>query len=151
MFKFFNYFDRFLVETYSFIIGFRLSDWEIGQLILMELNTFHKLSKLPKNDDSVFRLKTSALRLFAWAHKLGFVHFTRGLKCLVLRFPEAPLIIEKALSELVSGIPLDFDEGQYLDHRYFLSHQKFFGRSVSLSKSSKPLSKQPNFKLIDFN
>lgn len=139
MFKLFSIFEAILTDSLKMITGFRLSDWEIGQLLLIELQTFDRLSKNSRTDDSLYRYKTSALRLLAWSHELGFVHFTRGMKCLIMRHPNSAQLFHLALTELKKGIPLEFDEGQYLDHRYILTRSPLFLRSLPKFVSPKEI------------
>lgn len=153
MFKMFNIIDAVLTDAYSFLLGFRLSDWEIGQLLMMEIKIFDHLSKLPKSDDTQFRVKSSALRLMSWSHKLGFPHFIRGMRCLISRYPSSSDIFRCAIIELQKGIPIEFDEGQYLDHRYALTRSaiimKSFPKKTSLVKPGSQLHKEINLSKLN--
>lgn len=147
MFKLFEFIDAILTDSIRLVTGFRLSDWEIGQLLLIEVQTFDRLSKNVRTEDLQFRLKTSALRLFGWSHALGVVHFTRGMKALIQRHPPSSQILSLALYELQKGIPLEFDEAQYLDHRYVLTRSPFFARS--LPKALPPKNSSLKFSKFD--
>lgn len=141
MFKIFELIDVILTDSYRFLLGFRLSDWEIGQFLYVEMLTYDRLSKLPRSDETSFRLKTSALRLFSWAHKLGFAHFIRGMRHLTIRYPLAISICHSAIAELSKGIPLEFDENQFLDHKYIIDRSSFVFKSLPKPKTSIKLEK----------
>lgn len=126
--KVFTIIDFILTDLTRFVLGFRMNDWEISQLILVDLIEFSKLTNDTTQDKSAsfkFQLKTTALNVFACANSLGFAHYSRGLRALFVRFPAGKSLVSLALEEISDDIPLAFGESQYYDLKYILDRKKF--------------------------
>lgn len=145
--KFFTIIDFILTDLTRFVLGFRMNDWEISQLILVDLIEFSKLLDRTEKDlsDSLrFQLKTTALNVFSCANSMGFVHYSRGLRALFVRYPLGKSLVSLALEEISDGVPLAFGESQYYDLRYILDRKRF----ISLPPPA--LSKMRKIKTISY-
>lgn len=111
-------------SVYMFIAGFRLSDWELSQIILSDIRSF--------------QMETSMLyanQIFSHAYFIGLFHFRRGLTYVCKRDPSVTKDVLKAMEILVKSSPVGLNERNTLAYFYMVDQFKTFYKFLPASSS----------------
>lgn len=114
-----------LREAILYVKGFRLTAWEIRQMILAEFAEVdwqlvygHKDYSLEMQIENLHEMND----VFGYAHYLGLFHFMRGYKLLLQRDPSKSVKLLKIIDILGNGKPYK-NKRSIVNHDYFKQHQ----------------------------
>lgn len=126
----------FVNATYLFIRGFRLSDWELSQIIISDVRQFQSPNIKDINESQRLMLAT---QIYAHAFHLGLFHFVRGLRYACKRDPSLQPHVVAALQVMIESCPVGLNERNCTDYFYVVDQFKTFYKILPATSERRSL------------
>lgn len=114
---------------WQLLLGFRLTTWEISQLIMSDVRIYEQLGKL--DNDTKLQYAT---RIYSHASVLGFFHFVRGLHYASRRDPSIAKALSESLELIITTNPVNLDQMGCHDYFFVIDKLKSFYHVVPQHK-----------------
>lgn len=137
-----DFVESLISTIWQLIIGFRLTTWEISQLIMSDVRNYEHLGDLSPDNKLPY-----ATRIYSHASTLGFFHFVRGLRYAARRDPSIATALSTSLELLIVTPPVTLDQFGCHDYFFVIDRLKSFYHVIPHSKSLSSSSHSSNSRL----